>query len=172
MIEKQLHPGSCALRWGRFSQPGMIYLVTVVTHDRRRIFDQLACARIVVQAIRSNHHRGLVESACFVVMPDHVHWLFALGETKSLPDVMRDFKGYTARMINRLRFDRTGSVWQPGFHDHALREHEDARKVSRYVIQNPIRAGLVEQLRDYPHWDAWWFRPERNVPMEAALMGL
>ena len=165
-------PGNRALRQGRFSRSGTRYLVTLVTHQRRRIFEQLSCARIVVRAIQHNHSRGLVDSACFVLMPDHLHWLFVLGEGKSLSDLVRDFKGFTARSINRIRFDRTGAVWQPGFHDRALRENEDTRRVSRYISQNPLRARLVESLRDYPHWDTWWFQPDRTTPLESALFGL
>jgi hypothetical protein len=45
-------------------------------------------------------------------------------------------------------------VWQTGYHDHALRREEDIVQVSRYVVANPLRAGLVELLGDYPLWDA------------------
>ncbi len=47
-------------------------------------------------------------------------------------------------------------MWQKGFHDHAIREEEDLRAVARYVVANPVRAGLVQSVRDYPHWDARW----------------
>jgi len=47
-------------------------------------------------------------------------------------------------------------VWQPGFHDHALRKEEDVRAVARYVVANPLRAGLVQRIGDYPHWNAIW----------------
>ena len=45
---------------------------------------------------------------------------------------------------------------QDGYHDHALRQEEDLRAVARYIIANPVRAGLVERIGDYPHWDAAW----------------
>jgi hypothetical protein len=47
-------------------------------------------------------------------------------------------------------------VWQTSFHDHALRREEDVLSVARFVVANPLRAGLVKSLRDYPHWDAVW----------------
>ena len=49
-----------------------------------------------------------------------------------------------------------GAVWQPGFHDRALRKNEDLVTASRYIVANPVRAGLVEHIADYPHWDAVW----------------
>jgi len=48
------------------------------------------------------------------------------------------------------------SVWQDGFHDHALRREEDLKEVARYIIANPVRAGLVTRVGDYPLWDACW----------------
>ena len=47
-------------------------------------------------------------------------------------------------------------MWQEGFHDRALRQEADLRKAARYVVANPLRAGLVTDLGDYPLWDAVW----------------
>ncbi|BAU72594.1 Transposase [Metapseudomonas furukawaii] len=57
--------------------------------------------------------------------------------------------------MNALR-NRSGRLWQKGFHDHALRSDEDVKTVARYVVANPLRAGLVERLADYPFWNAIW----------------
>ncbi|MNE68641.1 hypothetical protein D3C80_1643130 [compost metagenome] len=57
--------------------------------------------------------------------------------------------------MNALR-KSSGRLWQKGFHDHALRREEDVKAVARYVVANPLRAGLVEKLADYPFWDAIW----------------
>ena len=47
-------------------------------------------------------------------------------------------------------------IWQAGYYDHALRIEEDIQTVARYIVANPIRAGLVQKIADYPHWDAVW----------------
>jgi putative transposase len=47
-------------------------------------------------------------------------------------------------------------VWQRGFYDRAIRKEEDLLAVARYIVANPLRAGLVSQLSDYPFWDAVW----------------
>jgi REP element-mobilizing transposase RayT len=90
----------------------------------------------------------------WVVMPDHLHWLVRL-ETLSLSALMRNVKGRSARRLNQ-HLDLTGPFWQAGFHDRALREEEDLRLMARYIVANPIRAGLVERVGDYPLWDAIW----------------
>ena len=49
-------------------------------------------------------------------------------------------------------------VWQEGYYDHGLRDDEDYRAGVRYVMQNPIRAGLVRRVEDYPYiiLPRWW----------------
>lgn len=64
-------------------------------------------------------------------------------------------KGCSSRQINR-HLGHEGALWQTAFHDHALREEEDLHEIARYVVANPLRAGLVESLLEYPHWDAVW----------------
>ena len=78
-------------------------------------------------------------------MPDHVH-LLALNIQGSLLDLMRLFKGRTAR---RLRGDVTGTLWQRGFHDHLLRRNEDIFRNLLYMFENPVRAGLVETWTEF-----------------------
>ena len=52
--------------------------------------------------------------------------------------------------------ERWAKVWQKGFHDHAIRRDEDIKAVARYIIANPLRAGMVDRIGDYPFWDAVW----------------
>ena len=57
---------------------------------------------------------------------------------------------------------RTGRrLWQNGYHDHVLREDEDRLKVMAYLLANPLRAGLVGDVREYPFWGSGvWSRNE------------
>lgn len=63
---------------------------------------------------------------------------------------MNKLKGRSARAINK-QLDRNGPFWQRSFYDHALRREEDRLQLARYVVANPLRAGIVERLGDYPH---------------------
>ncbi|MFK5927062.1 MAG: hypothetical protein QM483_10570 [Desulfuromusa sp.] len=58
-------------------------------------------------------------------------------------------------VVSRPRMDEP--IWQKGYHDHALRDDEDLRQVARYIVANPVRAGLVVRAIDYSHWDAEWY---------------
>jgi len=138
------------LRKGRFSELGRAYLVTTVTHGREQLFADWRLGRIVVQELAAVP----VETPAWVLMPDHLHWLLVLGE-EDLGTLVRTLKSRSAIAVNRA-LGRVGPVWQKGYYDHALRGEEDLRSVARYVVANPVRAGLVERVGDYPLWDAIW----------------
>ncbi|KAF0102873.1 MAG: hypothetical protein FD187_764 [bacterium] len=143
-----------ALRKGRWSGDHQAYLITTVTHGREPLLAQPPCARAVVQGLRGSALERLSHTHAFVVMPDHVHWLMTLCEGSNLSRTVGKLKGITARRINALLGRQGAPVWQHGFHDHALRGSEDMRDIARYVVANPLRAGLVDRLGDYPWWDA------------------
>ncbi len=88
-------------------------------------------------------------------MPDHVHLLVQLGENEELSKLIARLKSNTSRFVNR-EMDRNGALWQKGYHDRAIRSEDDVQAVARYVVMNPIRAGLVKSVGMYPYWDAVW----------------
>ena len=143
------------LRAGRVSLPGQVYFLTTVTHDREPLFSDFAHARLTIGELRRLNDTALVTSLAWVVMPDHLHWLLALGHSHSIDIVVKMLKGRTAAALNR-RSSRRAPVWQRNYYDHALREDEDLTRTARYIVANPLRAGLVKKLGDYPHWDAIW----------------
>ncbi|TLM79894.1 REP-associated tyrosine transposase [Microbulbifer harenosus] len=138
------------LRAGRVSESNRVYLITAVCHKRQAIFSSFENGRAFVHAIRD------VEQAitlCYVVMPDHIHWLLQLAEDADLSQAVQKAKSLTTMA---LRKSWSGPIWQRGFHDHALRKEEDIQAFARYVVANPLRAGLVKSLRYYSLWDAIW----------------
>ncbi|WKZ12440.1 MAG: transposase [Gammaproteobacteria bacterium] len=153
-MSRAAQTGCRALRKGRVNIAGQIYSLTTVTAARRRLFLDLHDARAVVLAMREVHEAELVESLAFVVMPDHVHWLIALGH-RPLGDVMRLFKARSAGRINS-RHGWRHPVWQRGYYDHAVRREENVAAIGRYIVLNPVRAGLVNCIAAYPFWDCAW----------------
>ena len=147
-------PDSHLLRRGRYSEPGRSYLITAVVYGRRPLFRDLRLGRLLVAELKRTHDSGQVNSLAWVIMPDHLHWLFELRDA-TLPEVMKRVKSCSTLAINRAR--RThGAFWQYGYHDRAVRADEDLIKAARYIIANPLRAGLVEHVGDYSLWDAAW----------------
>ena len=89
-------------------------------------------------------------------MPDHLH-LVLEGMSQS-----SDFRHFAK--VSKQRVDyvfRTQlairTTWQEGYYDRVLRPEEDPKAVARYIIENPVRAGLVTDPRDYPYLgsDVW-----------------
>ncbi|WP_447798634.1 REP-associated tyrosine transposase [Pseudomonas moraviensis] len=142
------------LRRGRCSEPGRAYLITVVVYQRRPIFTDWRIGRLLVAQLKRAQDQQWVKSIAWVVMPDHLHWLVQL-ENASLERLMQTVKSRSTLTINRA-LNRTGAFWQTGYHDRAIRDNEDLRPYARYIIANPLRAGLVKKVADYPLWDACW----------------
>ena len=142
------------LRIGRFTCPGQIYLVTTDTRQRAPIFQDFKLGRLLVQELKRAEEQGLVTSLAWVVMPNHLHWLFEL-KTGTLQRLLQQIKARSSIAINRHRA-RSEPVWQQGYHDKALRAEDDLVKFARYTINNPVRAGLVQRVADYSLWDAVW----------------
>lgn len=119
-------------------------------------------AVVVLDAIRWLHasDRFVVDAA--VVMPDHLHFVGQLGKGSrqdappTLAKVMHTLKSYSAHRLAAAGVEVP--VWQDGFHDHGLRDDEDYRVKVQYVLQNPVRAGLVGGVEEYPYviLPDWW----------------
>ena len=148
-------PGSNALRKGRWSETGRYYVLTTATHVRKPLFRDIWAGRIVVEEMRRLDHDEYVKSMAWVLMPDHLHWLLEVGQDVSLSGIMMYVKGRAAHRINS-EIHYHGRIWNKGFHDHALRKEDDVRNIARYIIANPLRAGLVRHIGEYPLWDAVW----------------
>ena len=153
-MDREAH--GCALRKGRVSLDNQIYHVTAVTYSRQSFFADFLTGRILVREIMRTVGYGCTDTLAFVVMPDHVHWLFSLTASQSLSSVVGAVKRHSAREINKQHHSHSNTIWQRGCHDHALRSDESVLHVARYIVANPLRAGLVNNIGDYPLWDATW----------------
>ncbi len=147
--------GHHQLRKGRRSIPNQIYHVSTATYEWRPVFQDFQCGRALVDCLRHEHECGHVESLAFVVMPDHLHWLFSLSGTRPLHICMNNVKAFSTKRIKRLT-GQNGRVWQRCYYDRAIRREEDLAGVARYIVANPLRAGIVKSVRDYSLWDAKW----------------
>lgn len=147
--------GSAALRVGRFSGQNHIYHITSCTFRRRQLFHHLDSGRAVVTAICDEERKGHVRSLAFVVMPDHLHWLMQIKTDRPMSIAVNNVKAFSAKRLNQ-RNCRSGRVWQKGFYDRAIRNDEDLVAIARYIIANPLRAGIVRNIGSYPLWDSVW----------------
>jgi REP element-mobilizing transposase RayT len=123
-----------------------------------RILDQaatgprhLAVPEIAALVVASLHdgertfHRYKLHA--YVVMPNHVHMLVTPSVDAS--QWLRSLKGFTGHEANRL-LGRTGNpFWQGESYDHLVRSRDEFERIQRYIENNPVKAGLVLQPRDF-----------------------
>jgi len=90
-------------------------------------------------------------------MPDHVHVLtYGAALDADFTAFVKAFKQrsgywYASRFGRRL--------WQAGYYDRILRSDEATEAVARYVLENPIRAGLARELGEYPFAGSGLYEP-------------
>lgn len=109
----------------------------------------------------------------FVIMPNHVHLAArALGDWQ-IEDVLKSWKGFTSREINKLT-ERKGQLWQEDNWNRIIRDKAQWLKVMRYIANNPAKANLRES--EFTSWFAERccnvervFQPVLQEPPPAAL---
>jgi putative transposase len=81
-------------------------------------------------------------------MPDHVHVL-AEGQRDDavFPEFVRLWKQATAFHVHK---QHGVTLWQRGYYEHMLRSNESVVYMARYILRNPVRAGLVTHPTEYP----------------------
>ena len=90
----------------------------------------------------------------WVIMPNHIHFLFRPAPEPSLGLQIKNLKGKTAREANKL-LNRRGTFWFPDYFDRMIRDEEHLRKTRYYIEQNPVKAGLVPRAEDWQFSSAY-----------------
>jgi REP element-mobilizing transposase RayT len=125
------------------------YFLTVCAFDGRRVFaDDATASATCEQFLRiSRSQRFAVLAYC--LMPDHFHALVeAEREDCDFVRLVDRFKQQTGFAHKK----RTGSLlWQTRYFDRVLRDDDVPIAVARYIICNPLRAGLCDRVEEYRH---------------------
>jgi putative transposase len=124
------------------------YALTICTHRRQRWFTtEAAVAGPRVHLLRtSRDERFDVVADCF--MPDHLH-VFACGNDPQA-DLKRFMKTFKQRSSYEWLRGAGSALWQRSYYDRVLRPGEDTWVVARYILGNPVRAGLSTDAAGYP----------------------
>ncbi len=143
--------GHSQLRKGRHSIPGAYYSITLSTLNREPILANSEVVNIIFESFDWLEAEKRIVWLCLMVMSDHVHAVFQLGNTHSLSSVIKSFKNFSSKQIN-IYLERSGSLWQGAYYDHGIRQDESLDTIMQYCYENPVRQGLVCAARDYPYW--------------------
>jgi len=136
-----------------------LYFVTFNTHLRRHLLASPIPHAAFVDYCQRAYQHGIGVGR-YVIMPDHVHLFVRFGRDSELTlgewikGLKRGLDGALAKRgasVSVIPGQRLRSFWQPGFHDHVLRNDESYSEKWNYVCENPVRAGLVSNSDEWPY---------------------
>jgi putative transposase len=131
-----------------YREAGSAWHVTIGTADRSaRVFTDSNLADAIVVAIEERCRARGAGLDLYCLMPDHCHLMIQIT-TPGLIDILSDIKSRRTRVW--WAQGNTGPLWQRSFHDRGIRNDQEYQETMRYVLENPVRAGLVEDWIDYP----------------------
>jgi len=124
-----------------------LFFVTVCTHERQRL---LASDQIHQQLLAFCRRAPEVSQVCvgrYVLMPDHVHAFVSCDGSQALSRWVKALKGFLAKTWREAGL--SAPFWQESFFDHMMRSGESYGAKWDYVFNNPVRAGLVADAREW-----------------------
>jgi REP element-mobilizing transposase RayT len=159
-----------------YTQPGA-YFVTICTRDRVCLFGEVVGGQMQLNELGrlvewtwqdlSNHVANIVLDA-FVVMPNHVHGIIIIVGAGSepapttkqygLPEIVRQFKTFSALRINEQRGTPGAPVWQRNYYEHIIRTEDSLARIREYIAGNPLRWHLDRENPQAIGEDDLWNR--------------
>jgi len=110
--------------------------------DQPVAFTAADLARPLLESVRFYHHRRRWFCRLFLLMPDHLHALFAFSHNHAMSQVIKEWKSYHTR--------RHRVAWQNGYFDHRIRHRAELEEKAAYIRENPVAKGLIAQSSDWP----------------------
>ena len=126
--------------------PDAIYFFTIVTRNRDHIFNNLEDYSILWFTLKAVTADAKSVLEAFVFLPNHPHIILKQGD-KPFSVQIAGFK----RRMNSAHFQSTGSLWQPRFWEHMIRDDLDYRRHVEYIHYNPVKHGLVRRPLDWKY---------------------
>ena len=105
--------------------------------------------QLVLDVLREEEQRQNCAVFTYCLMPNHLHYL--VSPRQDGISVLKFTDQYKGKATNRSwTVDRHGKLWQPRYYDHIVRAEEDLRAIAEYILNNPVRKGLVKHAEDWP----------------------
>jgi putative transposase len=154
--------------------PGGTYFLTLVTHERKPLFEAESSRELLRRALRHVKEKRPFTIEAMVLLPDHLHCIWTLPkEDDDYSTRVRQVKEcYTREFLkmggmegatttSRLR-KAERAVWQRRFWEHTCIDQDDLNRCIDYIHWNPVKHGLVAQVRDYP-WSTFHRFVEQEI---------
>jgi REP element-mobilizing transposase RayT len=123
------------------------YFLTFCCRERLSVFRDAQIAEQTLAQFRRTSTLEEFAILAYCLMPDHAHLLVeGLCQDSDFKRFAKMVKQRSGGAYARTRHAR---LWQEGYYERVLREEDDARALARYILNNPVRAGLVESPEEY-----------------------
>jgi len=124
------------------------YLITICSKDKKPLFINDKLNRLIVETLVKEKKKTGYKIFVYCLMPNHLHLLLApFAKEISISRFIGAFKSKTTRVA--WNFGISGKLWQGRFHDRVVRKQEDLKTIGQYILDNPVRKGLVSKWQDY-----------------------
>src|ERR1700683_5293665 len=127
-----------------------VFFATTKTSMARCILQSERNATLLIDVLRLNVASGKFQLHDFVIMPDHLHLLMTLSGDMTIEKAMQLIKGGFSYRLRR-EFGYQGELWQRGFSEVRISDGQSFMQHRKYIVQNPVQAGLVEIAEPYPY---------------------
>jgi len=125
------------------------YFITIRSHNLKPHFNHGKVVTKLIEILKDLAQQEGFSIWAYCFMPDHIHLLIE-GE-KAEADMRRFTRLFKQKASYWFRGIYHDKLWQPGYYEHVLRNDEATLVVTRYILENPVRKGLVEHFTDYPY---------------------
>ncbi len=142
-----------------YSSHEHVFFVTLCTVDKQPHFSNPKISKIIIDELEYRRINKEIKLFCYCMMPAQLHLLISLEEhytkkpdafgERTLQNWVSAFKRYTARVIRKMYSIKP--LWQPNFYDHIVRRDESLIEICQYVLNNPVRKGIVSAWEEYPY---------------------
>ena len=119
------------------------FFVTTSLEPRRPLFADSGAAQLILNTWDFYRKRGEINLYCFVVMPDHVHFIVKVNSPLTISGFMRRFKDFVAHELEQ------GPIWEKGFWSEGIPSGRAFYQKLSYIHRNPAVAGLVTEESEY-----------------------
>jgi putative transposase len=131
-----------------YQVPGWVYFLTIVSNFKTPCFSNHDFNGEIINCLKTERERMKCRIYVFCLMPDHLHFLCGTKEKDvSVLDFVNQFKGKSTRI--GWEYGIEGPLWQRRNYDHILRKEEKLEDIAKYIVNNPVRRGIVEEWTEY-----------------------
>jgi len=130
-----------------YSTKGNIVHIIIGTYKRHPYFKDTDMANEFCGLLIETARQVKNPVYAYCIMPEHIHLLIEPSENMNIMDFIKCLKG---RFTSDCRKKGKEMRFQRSFYDHILRTDEDVYAVTKYIVGNPVRAGIEERFGDYP----------------------